>query len=56
MVFGLKQKRARLSKTSLGAQFYPGSGTEHSNFWGFSSLICGRYQLNADFFDKLVRF
>jgi hypothetical protein len=44
----------RLLKNSLGARFHPRSGTKHAAFWGVSSPICGRYQLNADFFNTLL--
>jgi hypothetical protein len=29
-------------------------GYQIRRFWGFQSPICGRYQLNADFFNTLL--
>jgi hypothetical protein len=40
-------------KNSLDARFRPRSGTKNAIFWGVSGPICGRFQLNADFFNTL---
>jgi hypothetical protein len=47
-----------LLKNPLGARFRPGLGTkQHQTCWflSFSSSICGRKQLDADFFNRLER-
>jgi hypothetical protein len=46
-------KLDRLLKNSPGTRFHPRSGTKHACFGAFQSPICGRYQLNTDFFNSL---
>jgi hypothetical protein len=41
-------------KNSLVGRVHSGSGTKHTVFGGYWTPICGRYQLNADFFNSLV--
>jgi hypothetical protein len=46
----------RLLKNSLDGRFHPKSDTNRHQtrcFWGYWSPICGRYQFNADFFNRL---
>jgi hypothetical protein len=48
----------RLLKNSLDGRFHPKSDTNRHQtrcFWGYWSPICGRYQFNADFFNRLER-
>jgi hypothetical protein len=42
-------------KNSLCARFHPISGTKYTGFGGLCSPICGRIELNADFFNRLKR-
>jgi hypothetical protein len=47
----------RLLKNSLGGRFHHKSDINRHQtrcFWGYWSPICGRYQLKADFFNKLT--
>jgi hypothetical protein len=44
-----------LLKDSRGGRFHPRSGPKWHRtrrLWGVSSPICGRYQLNVNFFNK----
>jgi hypothetical protein len=44
-------------KNSLGSRFHPESDpNSHQTrcIWGYWNPICGRYQLNADFFNRLT--
>jgi hypothetical protein len=56
ILFGFRH-RISLLKNFLGGHFHPKSDTNRHQtrcFFGYWSPMCGRYQLNADFFNRLA--
>jgi hypothetical protein len=49
----LREHASLLKKLPL-CLLEPQRGHQIRRFWGISSLICGRYQLDTDFFNRLT--